>query len=217
MPFSSRPNPTLGLDWRRVMLLHSPSMNLSRNPLGIRNKRIFLPLGILLALLLPVLAITTWDGVQELGVVKEALATARKVRTHKQAYTAKVRAYQAFAIEVEQFLAHAREARILADDWVTYEVDIKDRMVTLNTMRTFLDNAQSSERYYFRPKMLQITSLFAEQLLPLEILKRLDEASKLAETSYINAQGERVQGNPNNPLGKQVVLTLKGTYMVKRP
>lgn len=195
-------------------------MNVPRNPLGIRNKRIFLLLGVLLALLLPVLIYESWHGMEDLATVEEELASALRLRTHKQAYMAKVRNYQAFSSEIKQFLKNAREARILENDWVIYEVDIRDRLVSLGTMRTFLDNAQSSERYYFRPKMLQITSLFAEQLLSSDILKKLDETKKTSKAPFIDPQGESVvqkAQRKKSPVGRQVLMTLKGTYMVKKP
>ena len=192
-------------------------MKTLRNPLGIRDKRIYLLMGLLFALMMPMLALESWHEIQNLSVIEEELEMARKIRVHKQAYIAKVNAYQAFSNEIKQFLKSAGEARILEEDWVIYEVDIKDRMVNLSTMRTFLDNAQSSERYYFRPKMLQITSLYAEQLLPIEILKRIDEARKQAEAPRINLLGDSVQDKPDTIVGQQVLLTLKGTYMVKRP
>ena len=192
-------------------------MKTLRNPLGIRDKRIYLLMGLLFALLMPVLALESWHEIQNLSAIEEELETARKIRAHKQAYVAKVNAYQAFSNEMKQFLKNAGEARILEDDWVIYEVDIKDRMVNLNTMRTFLDNAQSSERYYFRPKMLQITSLYAEQLLPVEILKRIDEARKQAESPRLSILADSAPEKPDTMVGQQVLLTLKGTYMVKKP
>ena len=193
-------------------------MNIPHNPLGIRDKRILLLLGLLLALIMPMLALKNWHELQNLSVAEEELETARKIRAHKQAYIAKVKAYQAFAKEVKQFLHSARQARILEEDWVTYEVKIKDRLVNLNTMRTFLDNAQSSNRYYFRPKVLQITSLYAEQLLPLDVLKILDAARKESTPPGPTILGESASPTHSDHLvGQQVLLTLEGTYMVKRP
>lgn len=191
-------------------------MNVLRNSLGMRDKRVYWVLGLLLALLLPVLSYQSWYGLKNLSRIEDKLETARKIRAHKRAYTAKVRAYQTFTSEVQTFIQEAHRARILKNDWVIYEVDIKDRLVNLNAMRTFLDNAQSSERYYFRPDLLQITSLYAEQLLSPDILDQLGAASQGGQPSAGQSAGGASAGS-GSPVGKQVLLTLKGTYMVKRP
>lgn len=186
---------------------------------GLFSKSIFLAIGLLSAMALPVLAYMAWDGMKSLDTLKEKVALAHKIRANKQAYKAKVEAYQTFSKEVNQFLDGAKKARVLETDWVIYEVDIKDRMVSLGEIRTFLDNAQSSERYYFRPKLIQITSLFAEQLLPEAVLQQIDDASQAEEPSpSLNLLEEAPKEEEDtSPVGKQVLLTLKGTYMVKRP
>lgn len=189
----------------------------SRNPLGIHDKRILLTISLLLALALPVLIHKNWAGMQDLADLEEQLEVVGKKRIHRRAYMAKVKAFQSFTHEVQKFLKDAKRARILEHDWVVYEVDIQSRMVNLGTMRTFLDNAQSSERYYFLPKMLQVTSLYAEHLLPPEVLKKIDRATKKKKVPITALNDGTAQPDQSNPVGKQVLLTLKGTYMVKKP
>ena len=209
------------------MLLHSMLMNALHNHLGRKilaliDKRIFLLLGLLLAMALPVLTNQIRDELQNLSVIEDKLTLARKNYDQKQAYLAKVRDYQDFASEVRRFLRDSQKARILKHDWIIYEVDIKDRLVDMETMRTFLDNAKSNERFYFLPKTLQVTSLFAKQLLPPEILKILADAASAPppQAPMINPMSEEPappQAAPEKMEGNQVLLTLKGTYMVKRP
>ena len=219
-PPGSHPNPpSLGLDYKGGLLLNSALMDVLQKLHGLFSKSIFLAIGLLSAMALPVLAYMAWDGMKSLDTLKEKVALAHKIRANKQAYKAKVEAYQTFSKEVNQFLDGAKKARVLETDWVIYEVDIKDRMVSLGEIRTFLDNAQSSERYYFRPKLIQITSLFAEQLLPEAVLQQIDDASQAEEPSpSLNLLEEAPKEEEDtSPVGKQVLLTLKGTYMVKRP
>lgn len=175
--------------------MFSPVPALSRNV-------VFLLLALLTAAVFPVTALFAWGSLNDYMAARERLQVVEEIREAQRRRQVGFQSYQAFLDEVTGFMAAAREARILKDDVLNYDVTVNNRLVDSADLAGLLDSARSGERYIFRSGKMEITSLFAEKLLPGDLVARLNPAK--------NSQ----QSGPPLKAGDQVLLTLSGTYLV---
>ncbi|NGZ06426.1 MAG: hypothetical protein G8237_08720 [Magnetococcales bacterium] len=166
---------------------------------------LYVAMGVLLAM--PLGAWWAKSGYQDYQTAHERVERLRQQRAELEQQQAQMQEYQRFADEVHQFVQAAEGHRLAeGQGWITYTVDIKEKIVTASELRTMLEQAGPTDRYYFKPKRLEITSLFAKDLLPARVLNRLHGKSSTGGPSQVT--------EPIPQPGAAVLLSLTGHYLL---
>ncbi|MBF0627873.1 MAG: hypothetical protein HQL91_06605 [Magnetococcales bacterium] len=144
---------------------------------------------------------------QEFMAAKERLDLAKRTRAEQEQQTEKNQQNDRLAEEVRQFI-RAVEAQRLSElqGWTTYTVDIRDKELSARELRALLAQAGPSPRFYFKPKRLEITSLFAKELLPAR-LQNLMQGKPGG-----GAQASRTEPPPI--AGEKVLVSLSGQFLL---
>ncbi|MBF0179749.1 MAG: hypothetical protein HQM03_06955 [Magnetococcales bacterium] len=171
---------------------------------------ILVAIGVLGAM--PYSAHLAWTAYQDHIAAQRRLAVARELRATEDQLAERIKDYRKYAEEAQGFWKAIRDNRIEEQAWTTYEVDIKNRLSTVTDLRTMLSHAGPSSRYYFKPKRLEITSLFARELLPQDLNKALySKEPGFKQGGMVKFLG--VEEAPPTP-GEKVLFSLSGTYLV---
>lgn len=106
--------------------------------------------------------------------------------------------------ELKSFAASVTEHRLdERQGWTRYAVEIKERLVSEEELRTLLNHLTSSARYHFKPGKLEITALTAREGLPPRLLARMRGTEKGTEPAPVP--------------GEKVLISLTGHYLVSPP
>ncbi|MBF0125944.1 MAG: hypothetical protein HQM02_01925 [Magnetococcales bacterium] len=153
-----------------------------------------------------------WNAYNEYHAAHERLIVAKKMRVEQELQMERIKEYKKFAEEVRAFTHSARENRLDEATWTTYEVNINQRLSTVTEMRNLLANVNATSRYYFKPKRMTITSLYAKDDLSPEMKKLVygKEAPRPAAIPGVSPTGESGAIVP----GEKVLFSLSGTYLV---
>ncbi|MBF0213495.1 MAG: hypothetical protein HQM00_08020 [Magnetococcales bacterium] len=162
---------------------------------------------------MPYLGDQSWSLFQEYQRAGIRLQEAKANRVKLEAKASKIQDYQKYAEEVKAFQTAIRDNRLDSGNWTSYEVAVKDRLSTVTDMRTLLSNAGPTSRYYFRPKRLEIVSLFSREHLPAELQKAMTSKENLKTPSpalvkFLGADGKLPVA------GEKVLMSLSGTFLV---
>lgn len=110
---------------------------------------------------------------------------------------AQAKNYQTFLTEMEQLSTRLGEFRIRPDQWNEYKVDIRERLVDVNTMNTMLDHARNGFDYYFEPKHFEMNANLPQ-----------DEKGAMPKALQEQLKKEKVEA------GSRVLLSLEGKFVV---
>lgn len=190
-------------------------MNVLINLIALLGRYLYILVAVAVLGVMPYCGQLAWNANQEYRMAQERLTVAKNVRAAQDQQVEKINEYKKFSGDVQDFLKAVRENRLEESNWTTYDVDIKSRLSTVTELRTLLSNAGPTNRYYFKPKRLEITSLFAKESLPPDYKKLLygmdDNKDKNALQKILKSLG--TDEKPPVP-GEKVLLSLSGTYLV---
>ncbi|MBF0295738.1 MAG: hypothetical protein HQL96_11165 [Magnetococcales bacterium] len=153
-----------------------------------------------------------WSAYQDFHAARERLELAKQERAEQDRRVEKAREFRKFSEEAQGFAKVMRENRLEEQNWTTYEVEIKQRLVNVTELRTILSNAAPTPRYYFRPKQLEVTSLLARDHLPEDYRQLLHD--KKLDKLMIAKLLKKLELDTTPTPGEKVLLSLSGTYMV---
>ncbi|MEO5335014.1 MAG: hypothetical protein H7839_23620 [Magnetococcus sp. YQC-5] len=186
-------------------------MNVLLQMISLLGRYLYILVAVAILGAMPMSGKLAWDALQEFQTAKGRLAVAREVRASQEQQLEKVKEYKKFSEEVQTFMKAAREGRLEESNWTTYDVDIKHRLSSVTELRTLLNNAGPTSRYYFRPEKLEITSLFAKGALPADLAKVLETKDGKGPGGLAKFLGR--EEKPPTP-GDKVLVSLSGTYLV---
>lgn len=182
-------------------------MNVLLNLISMLGRYLYVLVAVAVLGVMPYSAWLAWNAYNAHHVAQLKLDEAKKLRAAQELQMEKIKEYRKYFEEVNGFLKVARDNRLEEQGWTSYEVAIKNRLTTVSEIRNLLTNAGPSSRFYFRPKRLEIVSLFAPDSLP-EDLKKTLYGTK-GQPAKALTEGEKL------PVpGEKVVLSLSGTYLV---
>ena len=150
------------------------------------------------AVLLPLAATVVKGAYQRYAVAEEDLLTAQREADDKERYQQRLKDYDDYTSQAGEFLATATQTGLTPESWVRYDVDVKNRVIDVTTLYTILQNGKNGTGYYFRPELLELTSLADESVLPKEVLDVVKR--------------EKVKIEP----GTNILVSVKGTYLVSK-
>ncbi|MEG3639701.1 hypothetical protein [Magnetococcus sp. PR-3] len=154
---------------------------------------VILTLAVVGAGLLPFVLSGTMDMYTQYTKAEKARDLVKRKREHYKQYLRNVKTYQAFQDRVSSFVQIAQDIGIDRGDWVRYEVDVQERMVDVSQMGFLLENARNGGHFYYDPSKFEILS---------------------SEHPVMKEKMESASSEEAGPAGSQVMVTLKGTYLV---
>ncbi len=185
-------------------------MNIMIHVISLLSRYLYILVAVAILVVMPYSVHLAYNAYKDFHAAQSRLTLAKQVREAEDQHLEKIKAYQLFSTEVKSFLKSAQENRVDESGWTTYDVSIKNRLSTVMDLRILLTNAAPTSRYYFKPKRLEITSLFAKESLPEEYQALLYGKDK-------GSGGvEKILGLDEKPPvpGEKVLLSLYGTYLV---
>ncbi|MBF0270792.1 MAG: hypothetical protein HQL98_01785 [Magnetococcales bacterium] len=181
-------------------------MNVLQSMIALLGRSLYfmVALGILVGM--PYSAHLLWNAYQDHIAASERLDEAKRIRAELDRQMEKIQEYRKFSTEVRTFVKSAEDNRLdERQGWTTYKVDIKEKLITVSELRALLINAGPSSRFYFKPKKLEITSLFAKESLPPSIVTLMTTKAGM---------GPGAPTTPPPVPGEKVLLSLTGHYLV---
>ncbi|MEO5332199.1 MAG: hypothetical protein H7839_09260 [Magnetococcus sp. YQC-5] len=172
-----------------------------------RHRYFLILLSVVVLGAMPVSGHLAWQAYHDHGKALERLMAARQAQDAQNQQMQKIQEYKQFVSEVQAFTQAAQDNRLEESDWTTYQVDIKDRLLSKTDMLTLLNTAAPTSRYYFKPKRLVITSLFARDTLPVPFQKALNSKEKSGGNLLNEAEKSLLPGD-------KVLFSLSGTYLL---
>ncbi|MBF0340796.1 MAG: hypothetical protein HQL95_07515 [Magnetococcales bacterium] len=162
---------------------------------------------LILLVALPYAGQLAWHSRHDQQIARENLDKARQTRAELDRQLESVHQYKKFVEEAQQFAKALEGQRLLErQGWTSYAVDIKERWLNAVDLAALLQSAGPAERYYFKPKRLEIISLHAREGLPTRILGQI-----LAKESGRPA----TPGQEPTPMaGEKVLFSLSGYFLV---
>ncbi|MBF0190020.1 MAG: hypothetical protein HQL99_02600 [Magnetococcales bacterium] len=181
-------------------------MNALQSMLAVLGRSFYLVVSLGILIGMPYSGHLAWSAYHDHVVASERLEEAKRVRAELDRQLEKIQEYRKFSTEVKGFVKSAEENRIdERQGWSSYAVDIKEKLITVSELRALLLNAGPSSRFYFKPRKLEITSLFAKEGLPPRIVTLLTTKT---------ATGAAAPATPPPVPGEKVLLSLTGHYLV---
>ncbi|MEO5346318.1 MAG: hypothetical protein H7834_08070 [Magnetococcus sp. YQC-9] len=134
----------------------------------------------------------------------ERVDKTRKRAAEQMAFNTRANEYHKYLDELQRFSQAVTKNRLdERQGWTRFAVEIKERLVTEEELRVLLNQLTPTDRYYFKPGKLEITSLTAREGLPPRLLARM--------------QGKEKGTEPVPLPGEKVLLSLTGHYLVFPP
>ncbi|MBF0152881.1 MAG: hypothetical protein HQL64_03970 [Magnetococcales bacterium] len=165
------------------------------------NRIVLLVLSILGAAALPYSFNLAFGSYNEYMQAQGNLKAAREHRAIVDARRNQVKAYKAYSQEIDGFVSEVKGRSALESDWIQFKIDNVTRALEANDFRLVIANVMHGGDYYFNPSRLEIVTSSSEEFSTL---------IKDKKTGSAKADGKKPGA------GSQVVMTIKGEYLVAR-